>query len=220
MRPSPVSVLMSIAWVLGIWVCASAFSVAPVRAAVCSPAAAGDMSDPKDDEAKQDDKDPPPEPEPEEEEDEAEAEEKPKKFEIDPELQKKIDELFETERSRGGKQAREAQPQRKGQARQPRAPRITKPRTPPPREAQPQKPAKPVTRAAPGKPVVEVPAGPSTQLSIPAIESDVPPEERIYVFSIKDGTYEQLLEGFARQTGLGVSGEAPRDGKVTFVSPD
>ena len=52
------------------------------------------------------------------------------------------------------------------------------------------------------------------------MESDVPPEERKYVFSIKDGNYEQLLDAFARMTGLGIIGEAPQDGKVTFVSSE
>jgi len=50
-------------------------------------------------------------------------------------------------------------------------------------------------------------------------DSDVPPEERTYGFSIKDGTYQQLVDGFARQTGLGVIGETP-DGDVTFVTTE
>ncbi|RME40638.1 MAG: hypothetical protein D6788_02920, partial [Planctomycetota bacterium] len=58
----------------------------------------------------------------------------------------------------------------------------------------------------------------STKINIPPVENNIPPEERTYMFSIKDGTYEQLVEGFARQTGLGVVGEAPKGGKVTFVS--
>ncbi len=62
--------------------------------------------------------------------------------------------------------------------------------------------------------------GPSTPMNIAPAESDVPPEARKYSFSIKDGTYEQLIEGFARQTGLGVIGDAPKDGKVTFVSTE
>ncbi len=62
------------------------------------------------------------------------------------------------------------------------------------------------------------PPSPTTALNIPPSQTDVPAEQRKYVFGIKDGTYEQLVEGFARQTGLGVLGEAPKDGKVTFVS--
>jgi len=62
--------------------------------------------------------------------------------------------------------------------------------------------------------------GPTTPINIAPAESDVPPEARMYGFSIKDGTYEQLIEGFARQTGLGVIGDAPEDGKVTFVSTE
>ncbi len=62
--------------------------------------------------------------------------------------------------------------------------------------------------------------GPTTPINIAPEESDVPPEARTYSFSIKDGTYEQLIEGFARQTGMGVIGDAPKDGKVTFVTTE
>ena len=73
-----------------------------------------------------------------------------------------------------------------------------------------------------GEAMGEVPpdGGPTTPINIAPVESDVPPEERAFGFSIKDGTYEQLIEGFARQTGLGVIGDAPKDGKVTFVSTE
>lgn len=60
----------------------------------------------------------------------------------------------------------------------------------------------------------------TTSLNIPPTDELVPPEDRTYRFSIKDGTFEQLVEGFARQTGLGVLGDAPRDGKVTFVTTE
>jgi type II secretory pathway component GspD/PulD (secretin) len=50
-------------------------------------------------------------------------------------------------------------------------------------------------------------------------DPEVPPEERTYEFSIKDGTYRQLLEGFSRQTGLGIIGDPP-EGKVTFVTTE
>ncbi|MDO8629420.1 MAG: secretin N-terminal domain-containing protein [Phycisphaerales bacterium] len=64
--------------------------------------------------------------------------------------------------------------------------------------------------------------GPSTAIEI-APELDVntiPPEQRQYGFSIKNGSYEQLIKGFAHQTGLGVLGEAPRDGTVTFETTE
>ncbi len=64
------------------------------------------------------------------------------------------------------------------------------------------------------------PKGPTTTLDIPAREASVPAEERTYWFSIKDGSYEQLVEGIARETGLGVMGESPKDGKVTFVTEE
>lgn len=87
-----------------------------------------------------------------------------------------------------------------------------------PSPAPPMMPMTPPTREAMG----EVPPDgePSTTLNIAPAESDVPPEARMYGFSIKDGTYEQLIAGFARQTGLGVIGDAPKDGKVTFVTTE
>ncbi|MEK7732104.1 MAG: hypothetical protein AAB363_09650, partial [Planctomycetota bacterium] len=81
--------------------------------------------------------------------------------------------------------------------------------------------AMPVTPPS-GEAMGELPpdGGQTTPINIAPAESDVPPEARMYGFSIKDGTYEQLIEGFARQTGLGVIGDAPKDGKVTFVSTE
>ncbi len=64
------------------------------------------------------------------------------------------------------------------------------------------------------------PSGPSTTLNIAPVESSIPPEQREYGFSIKDGTYEDLIAGFARQTGLGVIGDAPKDGKCTFITTE
>ncbi len=68
------------------------------------------------------------------------------------------------------------------------------------------------------------PAGPTTPIDIPPSDApddvNVPPEQRMYEFSIKDGTYEHLLAGVARQTGLGILGDAPKDGKVTFVTEE
>ncbi|MBI3834275.1 MAG: hypothetical protein HY287_08100 [Planctomycetes bacterium] len=64
-------------------------------------------------------------------------------------------------------------------------------------------------------------AGPTKSINIPpAIADDVPPEKKTYSFSIKDGSYEQLVEGFARQTGMGVIGDIPKEGKVTFVTTE
>jgi len=59
-----------------------------------------------------------------------------------------------------------------------------------------------------------------TPINIPPTVEPVPPEERMYSFSIKDGTYEQLIAGVARQTGLGVIGDAPAEGKVTFITDE
>ncbi|MFQ5590260.1 MAG: secretin N-terminal domain-containing protein, partial [Phycisphaerae bacterium] len=57
-------------------------------------------------------------------------------------------------------------------------------------------------------------------INVPAVDSDVPPEERTYSFSIKDGTYEQLIDVVSRLTGLGVLGETPKGGKVSFVADE
>ena len=66
-----------------------------------------------------------------------------------------------------------------------------------------------------------LPSGPTISVNIPpAEEQHVPPEERSYGFSIKGGTYDQLVEGFARQTGLGVLGDVPKDGSVNFVTTE
>ncbi len=76
---------------------------------------------------------------------------------------------------------------------------------------------------APAPIVIEnpLPSGPTISVNIPpAEEQHVPPEERSYGFSIKGGTYDQLVEGFARQTGLGVLGDVPKDGSVNFVTTE
>jgi len=57
-------------------------------------------------------------------------------------------------------------------------------------------------------------------IDMPPTEDVIPAEDRLYSFSIKDGTYEQLLAGLNRQTGLAILGEAPKDGKVTFVTEE
>ena len=81
---------------------------------------------------------------------------------------------------------------------------------------QPQIPALPADM---GQPLVEPPSGPTTQLDIPATGGEAP-ESKTYRFSIKDGTYEALVTAFSRLTGLGVVGDAPKDGKVNFVTTE
>ena len=56
-----------------------------------------------------------------------------------------------------------------------------------------------------------------SSLNVDAAEFLKPFNEREYSFSIKDGTYEQLIENFARMASLQVFGDAPA-GTVTFVS--
>jgi len=131
-----------------------------------------------------------------------------------PEVQKKLDELMQQDpRRRTPESAREAARLRSEAARQKAGDRRRGPVRPGEPEAQP-----PSTTAAES---VDEPPGDVVPLNIPAApRSDVPPEERHYTFSIKDGSYDQLVEGFARQTGLGVLGDAPRDGKVTFVTTE
>ena len=60
----------------------------------------------------------------------------------------------------------------------------------------------------------------TTKLEIPPTVSLVPAEQRTYSFSIEDGSYEQLIAGIARQTGLGVLGDVPKGGKVSFVTDE
>ncbi|MCO6437261.1 MAG: hypothetical protein J5J06_09270, partial [Phycisphaerae bacterium] len=57
-------------------------------------------------------------------------------------------------------------------------------------------------------------------INIPPAENDVPPEDRLYSFSIKDAPYSVLIEGIAQQTGLGIIGSAPPDGTVTFITDE
>ena len=89
--------------------------------------------------------------------------------------------------------------------------RGSEPRVPRGRTTPPQRP---------GGTTSEEPAGAAAPIDIPPAETDIPPEERTYGFSFRNATYEQLVEGFARQTGLGVIGEAPKDGKVNFVTTE
>lgn len=99
-----------------------------------------------------------------------------------------------------------------------RGPRTNTPATPP--GAQPTEAAQiPALPADMGQPGVEQPSGPTTPLDIPATGGEAP-ETKTYRFSIKDGTYDALVTAFARQTGLGVVGDAPKDGKVNFVTTE
>jgi type II secretory pathway component GspD/PulD (secretin) len=84
------------------------------------------------------------------------------------------------------------------------------------REALEEEDARDEDQVPPEPPAVDEPREVKTPK---AYDSSVPPEERTYEFSIKDGTYEQLLEGFSRQTGVGLLGEPPK-GKVSFVTTE
>ena len=140
--------------------------------------------------------------------------------EIDPELRKRVDELLQPRPGRdpqpGPAGSTKPPADRRGHTRR----RAGSPSEPPDRG----KPSLPHRRPRsdteePAEPE-EVPSGPTTAIDIPPQEETVPPEERTYWFSIKDGTYEQLIAGIARETGLGVIGEAPKDGKVTFITEE
>lgn len=51
---------------------------------------------------------------------------------------------------------------------------------------------------------------PTTEFDIPPVESVVPPEDKTYRFGFIDTTYSEMLEGFARQSGLAYSARRPR----------
>ncbi|UCC29726.1 MAG: hypothetical protein JSU86_16165, partial [Phycisphaerales bacterium] len=136
------------------------------------------------------------------------------KVKIDPELQKRIDELLEAQESKKTAADRARASRRQTSPKRHKPP--PSPRQPAPRPRAVERSPRPTDRGDRGP----EPSGPTTKLDIPPTESDIPPEKRKYIFAIKDGTYGQLVEGFARQTGLGVIGEAPKDGKVTFVSTE
>ena len=141
--------------------------------------------------------------------------------EIDPELKKRIDELFGQKAQEGLSGSNRAAAQQALEQFQSRLRQDSKdgPKRAGGRPKKAKQPAAPaLPRKTSGPPVRP---GASTSLNIaPIADKDLPPEERMYTFSIKGGTYRQLVEGFARQTGLGVLGEAPRDGKVTFVTTE
>ncbi len=177
----------------------------------------------------------PPRPTPEETAEEAQpvGRDETGRVKIDPELQKRIDQmLLEDANRRTGDQGAGPTPQQ--------GPENEPFKTPAQRAAErrralrrgadaasPSLPVNPVDQESQTQPdnSDEVPGtenGPSTEIEIEP-EPDVatsPPEQRRYGFSIKNGTYEQLIKGFARQTGMGVLGEAPRDGMVTFETTE
>lgn len=136
---------------------------------------------------------------------------------MDPRLRQKIDAMLESAASRKKQEVKKGA----GNVKQPN-PRDRSPAGRNPRTPGTQVPTRP---GSAGRGVVRTgqenaPGKESTKLDIPAVQSDVPPDERTYWFSIKDGTYQQLLDAFARMTGLGMIGEAPKDGKVSFVSTE
>ncbi|MGB2985514.1 MAG: secretin N-terminal domain-containing protein, partial [Phycisphaerae bacterium] len=223
-RP-PVSIFVRVPGMLGMCLLVAGFGVAPAVGYVHSAAAPTETSDPKDDEKESSDPkdgttDPPAKEPKKDKDDQGKTEDKLRKTQIDPKLKEKLDELLDGQAVEPGQEAKKSKAGRAGRTRQDQPPKSRQPHRPagqvPPRA----KSLKPGEEPDAVDPESEQPDGSSTLLNIPPIDSDVPPEERTYIFSIKDGTYEQLVEGFARQTGLGVMGEAPKDGRVTFVSTE
>lgn len=163
------------------------------------------------------------------------------KVKIDPELQKRIDELLdESKRKKPITVPRRPSPtptrpgvrtpgDRTG-AQRPNAPkRVTAPPTRPGAQNVPPERDSPIERNVPRDPAPTTRQpylsgddanAETTPLNIPPGDQNIAPEKRTYRFGIKDGTYEQLVEGFARQTGLGVVGDTPKDGRVTFVTTE
>ncbi len=153
------------------------------------------------------------------------------KVKIDPELQQRIDELLKD--SRGNKPVKVPTRRVPRKGRTPVRPTGAKAGATRPSQGTPRTPVRAPTRNVPrernvprsqapaqAKSTGETTSGPTTSINIPPSDDNIAPEERSYRFAIKDGTYEQLVEGFARQTGLGVVGDAPRDGRVTFVTTE
>ena len=60
--------------------------------------------------------------------------------------------------------------------------------------------------------------GESGKIDIPAGDQSIPAEQRTYKFSIKDASYQALLDGIAHETGLAVQGDYPPDGVVSFIT--
>ncbi len=88
--------------------------------------------------------------------------------------------------------------------------------------AQPPRQRKPATQPAGGK--APTPEAPSTETIDSAVDATYeqmlkPAEERHYSISIQGGTYADLLDAFARMTGLAMLGDVPA-GNVTYVSTE
>jgi type II secretory pathway component GspD/PulD (secretin) len=84
------------------------------------------------------------------------------------------------------------------------------------------RPRKAATQPAAGKPATpEPPPAGSLDSAIDATYEQMlkPAEERKYSISIQNGTYADLLDAFARMTGLALLGDAPA-GNVTYVSTE
>ena len=128
---------------------------------------------------------------------------------IDPALRKKIDDILERTAAQEAVQARSRGPRQSPQLKAGDPALRTAPTRPSGRKSAP---AILQNRANPTAP------NSALKVGIPPGSADVPPEDRTYVFSVKDGSYQHLLDAFARMTDLGIVGDAPRDGKVTFVS--
>jgi len=139
----------------------------------------------------------------------------PNEEQIDPVIEKQLEELLGSDPSANPENVAQRAAASRRRAPPKRAPKASG-RTQETRAEDPRG----VDQESPGADRGEDDESGSTTLNIPPIDGSVPPEERVYSFSIKDGTYEQLIEGVARQTGLGVLGEAPKGGKVTFVTDE
>ena len=94
--------------------------------------------------------------------------------------------------------------------RPPRQPSPTPSSTPAPQRSKPREATPKVTPSENG-------VRPKVELDIDVEDLLKPFWERKYSFSIKDGTYADLVESFRRMSGLPVMGDAP-SGTVSFVS--
>ncbi|MCH7996011.1 MAG: hypothetical protein IIB57_16420, partial [Planctomycetes bacterium] len=145
------------------------------------------------------------------------GEEFPEAVEIDANLRRRIDDLLKTEEEMSTQTPSEVTPtlsgvrRGRGGAKAP-APQSTPLGTPKPGNPSRSRPDR-RSKNTPGGAL----SGSTIPLNIPAAIESTPPEDRTYFFSIVDGTYAQLIEGIARETGLGVIGAAPKDGKVSFI---
>jgi len=145
-----------------------------------------------------------------------------KKVEIPPDVQRQIDEMMEQGKGpapAGQTGARRNRGNVGSPARPRRADATPRPGSAARKGAARTTPGAPPKRGAANRPSGG-PGGPTTSIDMPPTEDLVPAEDRLYSFSIKGGTYEQLLAGLNRQTGLAILGEAPKDGKVTFVTEE